>query len=203
MIRHINSLMASFVFICCFIIGCGNANTKELKAVVEEKTESTIQNAIPAVSFVLDGRAIQSSEYTCVWKMTGGQSMLTLGVVYDREPKITPPNLTFVIHNLKDISLPIIRMYGNKYTDKSKQLFSLGIQLALPKGKPANMNELSFSDNYSGLESRFQLTLLDTLAKNISGNFEGTVKNANGKTMKIADGKFERIPLKMVYNNLY
>jgi hypothetical protein len=202
MIRQLKLPVASFIFIC-FIIGCGNANTTELKAVVEKTTEPIIQDVIPAVSFVLDGRAIQSSEYTCVWKLTGGQSMLTLGVVYDREPKITPPNLTFVIHNLKDISLPISRLFGNKYSDKSKQLFSLGIRLTSPKGKPTNMNELSFSDNYSGLESRLQLNLLDTSAKIISGNFEGTVKNANEKTMKITDGKFERIPLKMVYNNLY
>jgi len=202
MIRQL-ILPAIPLFFISLITGCGNASTTEIKSAEENKTEPTMQVGIPAVSFVLDGRVIQSEEYTCIWKLTGGQSLLTLGVVYDREPKITPPNLTLGIHNLKDISLPIIPLYGYKYSDKSKQLFSLGIQLALPKGKPSNMNDLSFSSNYSGLESKLQLSLLDTLAKVVSGNFEGTVKNANGKTMKITDGKLERIPLKMVYNNLY
>jgi len=196
-------LPAIALFHVFFNTGCSNANTTEIKTITENIQEPVKQGDNPVISFWLDDRQIESKEYTCVWKLTGGQSMLTLGVVYDRKPKITPPNLTFVIHNLKNISLPIIRLFGNKYSDKSKQLFSLGIRLTSPKGKPANMNELSFSDNYSGLESRMQLSLLDTLAKIISGNFEGTVKNANGKTMKITEGKFERIPLKMVYNNLY
>jgi hypothetical protein len=77
------------------------------------------------------------------------------------------------------------------------ELMSLG----LPKGKAANMNELSFSDNYKGLQSAVKLSLLDTTAKIVSGQFEGTVQNANGKNMKITDGKFECIPLKMVYSN--
>jgi hypothetical protein len=63
------------------------------------------------------------------------------------------------------------------------------------------MNELSFSDNYKRLESAVKLSLLDTTAKIVSGRFEGTVQNANGKSMKVTEGKFERIPLKMEYSN--
>ena len=63
------------------------------------------------------------------------------------------------------------------------------------------MNELSFSDNYKGLASVVQLSLLDTTAKLVSGSFEGTLQNANGKTMVITEGKFERIPMKMVHSD--
>jgi hypothetical protein len=106
----------------------------------------------------------------------------------------------FTIYNIKDIALPFSPLNG-KLPGKSEQFFSLGASLGLPKGKAADINEISFSDNYPGLESNLKLSLLDTTAKLVSGTFEGMIKNANGKTLKVSEGKFERIPLKMEYRN--
>jgi hypothetical protein len=177
------------------IAACGN--TKETKTDTEKKIENRKPDK-PVVSFVLDGRLIESADYYCGWKLTGRENMLTLSIVYDREPKTNPPNLGFAIYNLKNISMPFNRLNG-KLPGKSEQLFSLSVGLGLPKGKAANMNELSFSDNYKGLQSAVKLSLLDTTAKIVSGQFEGTVQNANGKKMVISAGKFNRISLQMIY----
>lgn len=177
------------------ITACGNAITKDKKSQPEKKNTDKA-----AVSFVMNGRLIKSTEYYCVWKLTNLENVLTFSIVYDREPKTNPPNLGFAVYNLKDITLPFSPING-KLPGKTEQSFSLSGSLALPKGKAADMNELSFSDNYPGLKSLVQLNLLDTTAKLLSGSFEGTIKNANGKTMKITAGKFEGIRLKMVYGN--
>jgi hypothetical protein len=177
------------------IAACGNANTKDKKSETEKKNADKA-----AVSFMLNGRLIESAEYYCSWKLTGQENMFTLSVMYDREPGANPPIMGFAIYNLKDIALPFSPLNG-KLPGKSEQFFSLGINLGLPKGKAADMNELSFSDNYAGLESKVKLSLLDTIAKLVSGSFEGTVQNANGKTMKITEGKFEGIVLKTVHSN--
>jgi hypothetical protein len=187
------------LFLIVLLTGCGNAKTKETKTDTEKKIENKKPDK-PVVSFILDGRLVESADYYCGWKLTGQENMLTLSIVYEREPKTNPPNLGFAIYNLKDISMPFNRLNG-KLPGKSEQLFSLSAGLGLPKGKAADMNELSFSDNYKGLESAVQLSLLDTTAKIVSGRFEGTVQNANGKSMKVTEGKFERIPLKMIYSN--
>jgi hypothetical protein len=177
------------------IAACGNANTKDKKPETEKKNPDK-----PAVSFMLDGRLIESSEYYCSWQLTDKENMLTFNVIYDREPKRNPPNLGFVIYNLKDITLPFIRMNG-KLPGKTEQFFSLSASLGLLKGKAADMNEISFSDNYSGLQSNVKLNLLDTTIRLVSGSFEGTIKNAAGKTLKVSEGKFEGISLKMVYSS--
>jgi hypothetical protein len=193
------ALSITSLLLIVLLTGCGNTNTKEKKIVPANKTENTKQDK-PTVTFLLDGRLIEAAEYYCGWKLTEKENMLTLSIVYDREPKTNPPNLGFAIYNLKDISMPFNRLNG-KLPGKSEQFFSLSAGLGLPKGKAADMNELSFSDNYTGLESLVLLSLLDTTAKIVSGRFEGTIKNANGKTMNITEGKFERIPLKMVYSD--
>lgn len=177
------------------IAACGNANTKDKKTETEKKNPDKA-----AVSFMMDGRLIESSEYYCSWQLTDKENMLTFSVIYDREPKSNPPNLGFAIYNLKDITLPFSRMNG-KLPGKTGQLFSLSGNSGLPKGKAADMNEISFSDNYAGLESTVKLSLLDTTVRLVSGSFEGTIKNATGKTLKVSEGKFEGIRLKMVYNN--
>ncbi|NOT90979.1 hypothetical protein [Ferruginibacter sp.] len=182
------------------IAACGNApDEKQTKPAAENKTESK-KSVKPMVSFLLDGRLIESAEYYCTWKLTEKENMLSFEVIYDREPKQSPPNVGFIIYNVKDITTPFSRLNG-KLPGKSEQVFSVSASLALPKDKPADMNEISFADNYAGLESDVQISLLDTAAKIISGVFEGTVKNANGKLMKITNGKFDRILLKMVYND--
>jgi hypothetical protein len=191
--------VAASLFYICLIAGCGNAKTKETKTDTENKIENRKPDK-PVVSFLLDGRLIESTDYYCGWKLTGQENMFTLSIVYDRETGTNPPNMGFAIYNLKDIDLPFTPLNG-KLPGKSEQFFSLGVNLGLPKGKAADMNELSFSDNYAGMKSLVVLSLLDTTAKNVSGSFEGTIKNANGKTMKITEGKFERIPLQMVYSN--
>jgi hypothetical protein len=188
------TISVSVIFL---IAGCGNANTKENKIVPANKTVNTKQDK-PTVSFLLDGRLIESTDYYCGWKLTGQENIFTLSVVYDRETGTNPPNMGFAIYNLKDIALPFKPLNG-KLPGKSEQLFSLSAGLGLPKGKAADMNELSFSDNYKGLESAAKLTLLDTTAKIVSGRFEGTVQNANGKKMVISAGKFNRISLQMIY----
>lgn len=191
---------ATALLLTWLIAGCGDANTKEIKTAAENKTEATKPDK-PSIRFVLDGRVIESADYSCSWALTGKDNIFALAVHYDREPKRVPPNVGFGIFNLKSITLPFSRLNGKLPGNSSSgQLFSVTAGLALPKGKPADMNELSFSDNYAGLESVVQLSLLDTTAKIVSGRFEGTVKNANGKTMKITEGKFERIPLTMVYS---
>jgi hypothetical protein len=177
------------------LVACGNANTKDKKPETEKKNSEN-----PAVSFVLDGRLIESTEYYCSWQLSDKENMLTFNVIYDREPKSNPPNLGFVIYNLKDIALPFSPLNG-KLPGKTGQFFSLSASLGLPKGKAADMNEISFSDNYAGLESNVKLRLLDTTVKLVSGIFEGTIKNAAGKTLKVSEGKFEGIPLKMVYSD--
>ncbi len=188
-------LSAVSLFLIGLLSTCGNANTKDKKPETEKKNSEN-----PAVSFILNGRLIKSTEYYCSWQLTNKENMLTFNVIFDREPKSNPPNLGFAIYNLKDIALPFSPMNG-KLPGKTEQAFSLSASLGLPKGKAADMNELSFSDNYAGLQSNVKLNLLDTTAKLVSGIFEGTIKNANGKTLKITEGKFERIPLKMVYSN--
>jgi hypothetical protein len=185
------------LFLIGLLAGCGNAKTKETKTDTEKKIENKKPDK-PVVSFMLDGRLIESADYYCSWKLTEQENMLTLSIVYDREPKTNPPNLGFAIYNLKNISMPFNRLNG-KLPGKSEQLFSLSVGLGLPKGKAANMNELSFSDNYKGLQSAVKLSLLDTTAKIVSGQFEGTVQNANGKKMVISAGKFNRISLQMIY----
>lgn len=185
------------LFLIGLLTGCSNAKTKEIKTGTDYKTENSKPDK-PKVSFLLDGRIIESADYYCSWKLTGQENMFTLSVVYDREPEANPPNMGVSIYNLTDISLPFSLLNG-KLPGKSEQFFSLGINLGLPKGKAADMNELSFSDNYEGMKSLVAFRLLDTTAKIVSGSFEGTIKNANGKTMKITEGKFEQIPLKMVY----
>ena len=185
------------LFLIGLLIRCGNAKTKEIKTGTDNKIENRKTDK-PAVSFILDGRLIESAEYYCSWKLTEQENMLTLSIIYDREAKTNPSNLGFAIYNLKDINLPISGLNG-KLPGKTGQFFSLGASLGLPKGKAADMNELSFSDNYAGLESNVKLSLLDTTAKLVSGSFEGTIKNANGKTMKITEGKFEGIILEIIH----
>jgi hypothetical protein len=191
------TLSITSLFLIGLLNGCGNANKKENKIVPANKTVNTKQDK-PTVSFLLDGRLIESTDYYCGWKLTGQENIFTLSVVYDRETGTNPPNMGFAIYNLKDIALPFKPLNG-KLPGKSEQLFSLSAGLGLPKGKAADMNELSFSDNYKGLESAAKLTLLDTTAKIVSGRFEGTVQNANGKKMVISAGKFNRISLQMIY----
>ena len=183
------------LFLISLLAGCGNAKTKETNTDIENRKPDK-----PVVSFVMDGRLIESSEYYSSWQLTEKENMLTFSVIYDREPKNNPSNLGFVIYNLKDITLPFSRMNG-KLSGKTGQLFSLSGNSGLPKGKAADMNEISFSDNYAGLESNVKLSLLDTTAKLVSGSFEGIIKNANGKILKVSEGKFKGIPLKMVYSN--
>ena len=190
-------LSVTSLFLIGLLNGCGNANTKEKKIVPANKMENAKQGK-PTVTFLLDGRLIESAEYYCGWKLTEKENMFTLSVVYDREPGTNPPNIGVSIYNLKDIALPFSPLNG-KLPGKSEQFFSLGINLGLPKGKAADMNALSFSDNYKGLESAAKLTLLDTTAKIVSGSFEGTIKNTNGKKMVISGGKFNRISLQMIY----
>lgn len=175
------------------ITACGNVNTNDKEPETEKKNPDKA-----AISFVLDGRSIESADYYCGWKLTEQENIFTLSIVYDREPKTNPPNLGFAIYNLTDITLPLSPLNG-KLPGKTGQFFSLGASLGLPKGKAADMNELSFSDNYKGLESAAKLTFIDTTAKIVSGRFEGTVQNANGKKMVISAGKFNRISLQMIY----
>jgi hypothetical protein len=177
------------------VAACGNTNTKDKKPETEKKNSEK-----PAVSFMLDGRSIESTEYYCSWQLSDKENMLTFNVIYDREPKSNPPNLGFAIYNLKDIAIPFSPLNG-KLPGKTGQFFSLSASLGLSKGKAADMNEISFSDNYAGLESNVKLRLLDTTVRLISGSFEGTIKNAAGKTLKVSEGKFEGIPLKMVYSD--
>jgi hypothetical protein len=191
-------LSATLFLLVDLLIGCGNAKTKEAETGTENKIEN-IKPDKPVVSFMLDGRLIESAEYSCSWQLSDKVNMFTFNVLYDREPKNNPPNLGFAIYNLKDITLLFSPLNG-KLPGKTEQSFSLAASLGLPKGKAADMNELSFSDNYKGLASVVQLSFLDTTAKRVSGRFEGVIQNANGKTMKIEKGQFERIPLKMLYN---
>jgi hypothetical protein len=188
-------LSAASLLLIGLLAGCGNAKTKETKTGTE-----SIKPDKPVVSFVLDGRLIESTEYYCGWKLTDKENILTLSIVYDHEPKTNPPNLGLTIYNIKDIALPFSPLNG-KLPGKTGQFFSLSASLGLPKGKAADINEISFSDNYTGLESNMKLSLLDTIAKLVSGTFEGTIKNAAGKTLKVSEGKFESIRLKMVYSN--
>lgn len=192
-------LSPTLFLLISLLTGCGNAKTKELKPDIKNKIEN-IKSDKPAISFLLDGRLVESAEYFCSWQLSDKVNMFTFNVLYDREPKKNPPNLGFAIYNLKDITLPFRPMNG-KLPGKTEQSFSLSASLGLPKGKAADMSELSFSDNYKGLVSVVQLSFLDTTAKTVSGSFEGTVQNANGKTIKIENGKFEHIPLKILYNN--
>jgi hypothetical protein len=192
-------LSAASLLLIGLLAGCGNAKTKETKTDTEKKIENRKPDK-PVVSFMLDGRRIESAEYYCGWKLTDQENILTLSIVYGHEPKTNPSNLGLTIYNIKDIALPFSPLNG-KLPGKSEQFFSLGAGLGLPKGKAADINEISFSDNYAGLESNMKLSLLDTTAKLVSGSFEGRIKNANGKTLKVSEGKFDGIRLKMVYSN--
>jgi len=178
------------------LAGCGNESTTEGKPMADNKAASGHPDK-PAVRFLLDGRLIESTDYSCSWLLTGKQNIFNLTVHYDRQPKKVPPNAGFNVYNLESIVIPIRRLYGNKLSGQAGQLYSLS--MTIPNGKANDMNEQSFTDNYAGLESGVQLSLLDTTAKLVSGSFEGTVQNANNKSIKITGGKFERIPLKMVY----
>ena len=199
--NRILALAITSLVLTGLINGCSNVNNQEKKIVSANNSENTKQDK-SAITFLLDGRLIKSAEYYCGWKLTEQENMFTLSVVYDREPGMNPPTIGFAIFNLKDIAMPFSALNG-KLPGKSEQFVSLGVSLGLPKGKAADMNELSFSDNYKGLESAVKLNLLDTTAKIVSGSFEGIVQNANGKTMKVKEGKFELIPLKMIYSNKY
>ena len=181
-------LSVTSLFLIGLLSRCGNAKTKEIKTGTDYKIENSKPDK-PKVSFLLDERLIESADYYCGWKLTEQENLFTLSVVYNREPGTNPPNMGVSIYNLKDIALPFSPLNG-KLPGKSEQFFSLGVSLGLPKGKAADMNELSFSDNYPGLKSLVVLSLLDTTAKIVSGRFEGTIKNTNGKTMKITEGKF-------------
>jgi len=184
-------------FLLLILCSCGNETTSDKKTISNNNRQTTQQQK-PLVQLVLDGRVIESADYNCMWILKGKENIFNLTVHYDREPKRIPPNVGFGIYNLKDINLPINLLNG-KMAGKLEQQFSLSALLAFPKGQAANMNELSFSDNYAGLNSTVQITVLDTTAKIVSGSFKGTLKNANGKTMVVSNGKFDRIPLQMIY----
>jgi hypothetical protein len=183
--------LISLLLLLFLIAGCDNSKGKDLKT---EKNISGKGNII----FMLGDRRIASSDYYCGWKRTDNINLFSLTVFYDRVANETPPNVGFLIHNLKDIQQPISRLNGNLPGFLGQQ-FSLGASMALPTGKAANMNESSFSDNYPGLFSNVELTRLDTIAKLVSGKFEGTVKNANGRGIKIENGQFEDITVDLVF----
>ena len=190
-------LIYGLFFLLLTLSSCGNEKSSDKKIIANNNAQTTKQQK-PAVRLVLDGRVIESADYNCMWIIKGDESNLSLNVFYDREEKRKPSDVSFTIYNCKDITSPIYRLNG-KMPGKLEQQFSLHALLAFPKGQPADMNELSFSDNYTGLNSAVKLTLLDTTTKFASGSFEGSLKNANGKTMVITDGKFDRIPLQMIY----
>ena len=195
--KNIPSLTGIFLFSCWLIAGCSNANSKEKIIVADKNAEDGISTK-PTVSVKIDGRLIESSDFSCSWVLIGKLNVFNLTVHYDREPKKTPPDVGFNIKNLKDIKQPFSPVYGKNIAGTKEQISSLS--MSIPKGKAHDMNEQSYSDNYAGLASSIQLSLLDTAGKIVSGRFEGTVKNANGKSIKITQGKFERIPLKMQYS---
>lgn len=193
--KEILSVTCIILLVCT--AGCGDTATEPTKTTQETKKEA-LKSDRPVASFILDGRRIESDEYYCSWKLTGQENTFTFTIVYDREPGSTPPTIGFVIYNLENITNPFIRTNGKLPTKKGQQ-FSLSGGLGLPKGKPADLNEISFTDNYPGLESAVKLNLLDTTAKVVSGSFEGMMKNENGKITRISEGKFTRVPLQMTY----
>lgn len=193
--KKILSLTCIVLLVCT--AGCGNTATEPAKTTQGTKKE-TLKSGRPVASFILDGRRIESTEYYCSWKMTGQENVFTFTILYDREPGSTPPSAGFIIYNLENITAPFLRMNG-KLPTKAGQQFSLSGSSGLSKGKPADLNEISFTDNYPGLESAVSLNLLDTTTKVVSGNFEGMLKNANGRMIRISEGTFDKVPLQMIY----
>ena len=193
-------LFSCSLFFLLLTTSCGNKTGKEN----QQKPESTAATNEPAngkkaIHFVLDGREINSTDYSCSWMFMGGMSTFNLTVFYDRTAGATPPHIGFNIYNLTDIKAPIIRLNGKLPRKSPDQLFSIVGSTGNPKGKPADMNKTSFSDNYNDLQSTMQITSLDTVAKTCAGRFEGTLKNANGDVLKIANGSFEGVFYKTGY----
>jgi hypothetical protein len=176
---------------------CGSNSASDNKPIVANN-QPTAEQQKPAVHLIVDGRVIESVDYVCMWILKGTESNLNLHVFYDREERRVPSDVSFVVYNYQTTTSPMYALKG-KMPGKLEQQFSLNAILAIPRKAAADMNELTFSDNYEDLNSSVKLTLIDTTSKVASGSFEGTLRNANGKTMVITDGSFERIPLQMVY----
>lgn len=187
------------LFILLLMVSCGNSKQEN-----EQKPETQAQAkqatvGRPAIHFVLDGREISSSDYSCSWVMIGKTNTFNLTVFYDRDAGGTPPRAGFNIYNLTDIKAPINRLNGQLPGKSTAQLFSLSANTGTPKGKPADLDKTSFTDNYTDLQSTVQLTNLDTVAKTCTGLFEGTLKNAQGDILKITNGSFEGVSYKTGY----
>ncbi len=179
------------------LAGCGSEHTPA------DKTASPVEQSItttpkPSITMVLDGRKIESTDYSCMWLLKDKQNILNVTVHYDRRPKRIPPNIGFNVYNLKDIKLPINRVRGIDLSPAAGQIYSLG-GLMVEDVKVMDLNKLSFTDNYPTASSLVKITLLDTTAKLLSGSFEGVLLNANGTTLKVTEGKMDRIPLTLFY----
>jgi len=189
----------SSLFFLLLLVSCGNSNQEKQQKSEPQATSKPSSDTKSAIHFVLDGREINSTDYSCSWMLIGGMSTFNLTVFYDRTAGATPPHIGFNIYNLTDIKAPIIRLNGKLPRKSPEQLFSIVGSSGNPKGKPADMNKTSFSDNYNDLQSTMQLTSLDTVAKTCAGRFEGTLKNANGDVLKITNGSFEGVTYKTGY----
>jgi hypothetical protein len=186
-----------FLAASILLYSCGSNSTSDNKTTVAN-SQSTAKQQKPAVHLIVDGRVIESVDYVCIWMLKGTESNFSLHVFYDREERRVPSDVSFAVYNYQNTTSPMYALKG-KMPGKQEQQFSLTALLAIPRKAAADMNELAFSDNYNDLNSSVKLTLVDTTSKLASGRFEGTLRNANGKTMVITDGRFERIPLQMVY----
>ena len=190
----------SLIFFSCMLLSCGNdakgpaSQTKE-----NSKPVPASNGSKPVVQMVLDGKAISSDDYNCSWVLTKGQNIFNLTVFYDRKPQVSPARAGFNIYKLKDIAIPLTQLKGLPSAAGDGQFYSLSASAEKPAGKPSDMNEISFTDNYPGLTSMVQITKLDTMAKIVSGRFEGSVKNANGREIRITGGSFENISIQLVH----
>ncbi len=193
-------LISCSLFFLLLTVGCGSNTSKEnQQKVVSAGDSKAPDNVKNAIHFELDGREINSTDYSCSWMVIGGMRTFNLTVFYDRIAGETPPHIGFNIYNLSDIKAPINRLNGQLPRKSPDQIFSLVGSTVNPKGKPADMDKTSFSDNYKDLQSTMQITRLDTVTKTCAGRFEGTLRNEKGDVMKITNGSFENIPYKTGY----
>ncbi len=193
-------LFSCSLFFLLLITSCGNKTGKEnQQKPVSAAATSDPGNAKSVIHFELDGREINSTDYSCSWMLMGGISTFNLTVFYDRAAGGMPPRTGFNIYHLTDIKAPMNKLNGQVPGKSPDQLYSLSVNTGTPKGKPADMNKTSFTDNYKDLQSIVQLTSLDTVAKTCAGRFEGSLRNANGDELKITNGSFEHLSYKTVH----
>lgn len=186
------------LFLLLLIVSCGGSNKENQQKPETGATAKQASVEKSVIHFVLDGREINSDDYSCSWMMIGKTSTFNLTVFYDRSKNGRPPHAGFNIYNLTDIKAPMSRLNGEMPGKSTAQQYSLSAGAGTEKGKPVDLNKTSFTDNYKDLTSVVQLTALDTVARVCAGRFEGTVKNANGDVIKISNGTFANIPYQKV-----